>query len=353
MPNIFQKASTYFQENLPFVLYAKPNSTDVMGCFQQNNQLHESIDLSEKGFVFADFKGSQAILFPYNESKILTEKYEVDAHLFHTEKLKLSTDGKKAFELLVEKGINAIEEGKFEKVVLSRKETLSEGNFKFMEVYQKMLSAYPTAFRYCWFHPEIGMWMGATPEQLLKVEDSKFKTVALAGTQKFDENAEAIWEKKEKEEQQFVTDFILNELKAESASLNQTEPYTFQAGTIVHLKTDINGVFKSDFDLKKVIKVLHPTPAVCGLPKIVAKDFILKNEGYDRKFYSGFLGELNTNFLKSNNEDSDLYVNLRCMEIEQNKIHLYIGCGITKDSNPEKEYFETANKAMTMKKILK
>jgi isochorismate synthase len=40
------------------------------------------------------------------------------------------------------------------------------------------------------------------------------------------------------------------------------------------------------------------------------------------------------------------------MEIQQNKVHLYVGCGITKDSNPEKEYFETANKAMTMKAIL-
>lgn len=353
MPNIFQKASTHFQENLPFVLYAKPNSTDVIGCFQQNNQLYESIDFSEKGFVFADFKGGQAILFPYYESEILTEKYEVSDNLFHTEELKISKDGKEAFELLVEKGINAIEEGEFEKVVLSRKETLSEVNFEFMEVYQKMLSAYPTAFRYCWFHPEVGMWMGATPEQLLKVNDSKFKTVALAGTQKFDANSEAIWEKKEKEEQQFVTDFILGELAEEAEFLNKTQPYTFQAGTIVHLKTDINGVFKPDFNLKKVIKVLHPTPAVCGLPKQVAKDFILENEGYDRKFYSGFLGELNTNFLKSNNEDSDLFVNLRCMEIERNKIHLYIGCGITKDSNPEKEYFETSNKAMTMKKILK
>ena len=349
MPDIFQKASTHFQENLPFVLYAKPNSNAVIGFFQQNNELHLTVDFSKKGFVFANFIGSQTILFSEDECEVLHEKFELNADLFHTEKSKLSTDGKEAFQFLVEKGIKAIEKGKFEKVVLSRKETLVEKNFKFLEVYQNMLSTYPNAFRYCWFHPEVGMWMGATPEQLLKVEDSKFKTVALAGTQKYDANTEAIWEKKEKQEQQFVTDFILNELKAESASLNQTEPYTFQAGTIVHLKTDINGVFKSDFNLKKVIKVLHPTPAVCGLPKEETKDFILGNEGYDRKFYAGFLGELN--FSDSAN-DSDLFVNLRCMEIQHNQIHLYIGCGITKDSDPEMEYFETANKAMTMKEIL-
>ena len=353
MLNIFQKASNHFQENLPFVLYAKPNSTEVIGFFQQNNQLHLTVGFSEKGFIFADFKGENSILFPQNECVIQHQKYEVSNDLFHTEKLKLSTDGKDAFELLVEKGITAIQNDEFAKVVLSRKETLEEQTFDFLQVYQKMLSTYPTAFRYCWFHPEIGMWMGATPEQLLKVEDSKFKTVALAGTQKFETNTEAIWKVKEKQEQQFVTDFIVSSLESEVSSLLKTEPYTFQAGGIVHLKTDINGTFKSDFDLQKVIKILHPTPAVCGLPKELAKDFILKNEGYDRKFYAGFLGELNGKALKDNNEDSDLFVNLRCMEIEHNNIHLYIGCGITKDSIPEKEYFETANKAMTMKAILK
>lgn len=353
MPNIFQKASDHFKQNLPFVLYAKPNSTEIIGYFQQNKQFHQTADFFEKGFVFADFKGDQTILFPENECEVLIENFEVGESVFQTEESKLSTVGKDAFEALVQSGIKSIQTGEFEKVVLSRKETLIEVDFDFLEVYQKMLFKYPTAFRYCWFHPEIGMWMGATPEQLLRVEDSKFKTVALAGTQKFDNDIEAIWQQKEKQEQQFVTDFIVGELEAEAESLTQTEPYTFRAGNIVHLKTDITGVFKSDFDLKKVIKVLHPTPAVCGLPKEVAKDFIIKNEDYDRKFYAGFLGELNGNIIKNQNKDSDLYVNLRCMEIQQNQVHLYIGCGITKDSNPEKEYFETANKAMTMKEILK
>ena len=99
-------------------------------------------------------------------------------------------------------------------------------------------------------------------------------------------------------------------------------------------------------DLKQLISVLHPTPAVCGFPKLEAKKFILENENYNREYYSGFLGELNIH------DATDLYVNLRCMQIKNNQIHLYIGGGITKDSIPEKEWIETANKAMTMKKIL-
>ena len=349
MSSIFQKANTHFEQKLPFVIYCKPNSGEVIGFFQQTSELFSANDFLEEGFVFVSFDGSQTILFPYDKSEIIAEKLVVESRQDKNATVEISKDGKKNFENLVKKGVQAIENGSFEKVVLSRVESLVMNDFAFIETFEKMLSNYPAAFRYCWFHPEIGMWMGATPEQLLKIEDSKFKTVALAGTQKFENRSIAVWEEKETQEQQFVTDFIVSSLASEVNSLRQSQPYTFQAGSIVHLKTDIDGVFKANFNLKKVIKVLHPTPAVCGLPKEVSKEFILKEEGYDRKFYAGFLGEINQN----QQGDVDLFVNLRCMEIEQNQIHLYIGCGITKDSNPEKEYFETANKAMTMKEILR
>ena len=353
MNNIFEKASRHFHKQLPFVLYAKPNSTNLRGFFQQNNNLNLVKDYTEKGFVFADFEGNQSILIPESECEILNATFDFINKSVGSDNFSSSLDGKKEFENLVEKGVKAIESGVFEKVVLSRKETFENNDFDFLKVFEKMLFSYSNAFRYCWFHPQIGMWMGASPEQLLNVENAKFKTVSLAGTQNFQANSEVIWQKKEQDEQQFVTDFIISSLKSEVDSITITTPSTFQAGNVLHLKTDIKGVFKANFNLKKIVSVLHPTPAVCGLPKENAKQFILENEGYERKFYSGFLGELNWNIKLSKNEDSDLFVNLRCMEIEQHKVHLYIGCGITKDSNPEKEYIETANKAMTMKQILK
>jgi isochorismate synthase len=348
MTKIFEQAYDYFQQQLPFVLYCKPESSEMKGFFQNNKELHLTTEFSEKGFVFSNFVGSQSVLFPENECTILNEKWVSDADYDFALKNEVNADGKIAFEHLVQLAIDAINESKFQKVVLSRKETLTMNDFSFLEVFQKLRSTYPSAFRYCWFHPEIGMWMGATPEQLLKTESGTFGTVALAGTQKWEGDAEIIWHAKERQEQQFVTDFIVSGLKSEVESINKSEPYTFQAGKIVHLKTDINGVFASDFDVQKVLSILHPTPAICGLPRNSSRAFILENEGYDRKFYAGFLGEIH----RDQAGDLDLYVNLRCMEITDNRIHLYIGCGITKDSNPEKEYIETANKALTMKQIL-
>ena len=209
-----------------------------------------------------------------------------------------------------------------------------------------MLQNYKNAFVYVWFHPEIGLWMGATPERLINIKGSNFTTMALAGTQPFEGATDVIWQEKEQQEQQYVTDFILENIKEEVTISEVKGPYTIKAGSLLHLRTDIMGQLKEVNLLESLIKSLHPTPAVCGLPKETAKDFILQNENYTRSYYSGYLGELNVN------ENTQLFVNLRCMEVKDAKIALYIGGGITKGSIPEKEFEETVAKAMVMKKVL-
>lgn len=352
MSNLLQKAQEFLRKKMPFVIYSKPNETQIIGLFQKDDCLNYTEDFTEKGFVFAPFDGEKFILIPENSSEILIENYEriSDSNISElVEEINISA--KENFENLVQKGIEAINSDEFQKVVLSRTEAVSIENGDAILLFQKLLSNYPTAFKYCFFHPKVGLWLGATPEQFLKVNSDEIRTVALAGTQIFKEG-EIIWENKEKEEQQFVTDFILDNLNELVSVKIFTEPYTFRAGNIVHIKTDISAKLIDRKDLKKVIEILHPTPAVCGLPKQEAKEFILKKEGYNREYYAGFLGELNKDFAKNENDNSDLFVNLRCMKLQDKTANLFIGCGITKDSNPEKEFFETVNKSKTMKKIL-
>src|SRR5690606_27874522 len=124
------------------------------------------------------------------------------------------------------KGIDAIHSGTFQKVVLSRTEAVSLENADVIFLFQKLVATYKTAFKYCFFHPKIGLWLGATPEQLLKVNSNEIKTVALAGTQVFYEG-EIIWENKEKEEQQFVTDFISQNLDKFVSEKHMSDPYTY------------------------------------------------------------------------------------------------------------------------------
>ncbi len=168
----------------------------------------------------------------------------------------------------------------------------------------------------------------------------------MAGTHKVADSEGVIWKNKEKEEQQFVTDYIVEIFKNIASDVSVSKPYGVRAGNIWHIKTDISGILNSNFGLQKVIRLLHPTPAICGLPKDKSKIFILENENYARTFYTGFLGELNLE------NKTNLFVNLRCMEIYNSQAHLFMGCGITKDSIPEKEWEESVNKSATMKRVL-
>ena len=352
MNDFFSKIKQHYKKHLPFVMYSKPNSTSIFGLLQQNNTLHKISDYKEKGFVFASFDEKQLILIPENESEIITtEQLDLTFESVEIDDLNLDTAAKMQYESLVAKGVEAIKNDEFKKVVLSRREEVNLAEFDFVATFQHLIELYPTTFSYCFFHPEVGFWMGATPEQLLKANGNVFETMALAGTQKATLESDISWQQKEKDEQQYVTDFIVKRLREVASSVNVTEPYSVKAGSIWHIKTDISGVLNDNSTLEEVIDTLHPTPAVCGLPKKKAKVFIVENENYDRTFYTGFLGELNSSFAHSD-ISSDLFVNLRSMQIQDNKAVLYMGCGITKESIPEKEWEESVNKSMTMKRVL-
>jgi len=382
----FKELRFQLEKGLPFVAYRKPvipNSPGLIKAFlQKDPELYRTIDYLESGFVFAPFdeKGT-AILIPEEFSNYL----ETTFNNSETSKLsKIADPGNKENSIekekhikLVQKGIDSIKNKSFKKVVLSRKEIIqipSSTKPEPIEIFRDLTEKYPEAFAYIWFHPKIGLWLGATPETLLGLERNRFKTMALAGTQKYEGTLDVNWGEKEKEEQQLVTDSILEYLKPISEKIETTFPYTAKAGNLLHLRTDITGKINSkspvagkDAEFRVFISAIHPTPAVCGLPKGPAKKFILENENYNREFYTGFLGELNLKKTlqrsgnRKNRENqayasitktSALFVNLRCMKLEDNKAVLFVGGGITKDSNPVAEWEETSNKAQTMKRVL-
>lgn len=272
---------------------------------------------------------------------------------------------KQEFIDLVEKGITEIENGIFQKVVLSRtKQIVLPADFDVVATFDKLCEAYPSAFISAVSLPHLGVvWMGASPEVLVS-QDSEgiFRTMALAGTQSaYDSDgnlikpSEALWRQKEIEEQSFVTRYIINCLKKiRVREFEEEGPKTVIAGNLMHLRTDIiiDTVAINFPQLATVmLDLLHPTSAVCGMPKIPATEFILSNEGYDRDFFSGFLGPVNIQSSEREAE-SHIFVNLRTMKIEGNVATLYAGCGITADSNPEKEWNETEMKTQTLGKVL-
>ena len=193
----------------------------------------------------------------------------------------------------------------------------------------------------------LGTWIGSTPEIILSGHEKDWHTVALAGTMPMQgEVMPTEWSKKNKEEQAFVGEYIRKAVKKFGTKLTEKGPYTARAGQLVHLKTDFHFCLKDTNHLGNVLQELHPTPAVCGLPKEEACQFILDTESHDRLFYSGLIGWLDPE------GDTALYVNLRCMHIEGKTATLYAGGGILPESTADAEWEETQQKMNTMRNIL-
>jgi len=348
----FDKIESSYNSNLPFVVFRKPNEIEITAYIQNTEELIFLNSFKELGFVFAPFyKNEKKILFPIEKCSIITTKTSKEQRLDVNNddlifKVISDENSKENHIQLVQKGINFINNSTTKKVVLSREERVECSSFDSLNTLKKMLNNYKNAFVYLWFHPAIGLWMGATPERLINIADSKFKTMALAGTQLYKNTTNVVWKEKEQQEQQFVTDYILDQIRNSIKDIKISKPYSVKAGNLIHIRTDISGELKSDNLLEELVQSLHPTPAVCGLPKENATKFIVENEDYNRAYYSGYLGELNIKNI------TNIFVNLRCMQVENGIASIYIGGGITAESNPKKEWEETVSKAEVMKKVL-
>ena len=342
------KIESLHRLGLPFVIFRKPNS-DTIELFEQlNDELYFFNDeFFAEGFVMAPFNQfSQKSIF-LKADKAYQEKipsFTID--MPSKKNIPFDEEEKRNHIQLIEKAIATLKEGNLKKVVLSRKISLNH-KATLSEVFKKMIFQYPSAFCYLFFHPKVGIWIAATPEKLIDIQENNIYTMALAGTQPARANNHYLWKEKEKEEQQIVTDQIVNKLHEKVENLRISEVKTVKAGNVVYLCTDIFAQLKNDRFSFEIVNILHPTTAVCGFPDEEAKAFILENEPYNRSFYTGYCG-----VVRKENKSIDFYVNLRCMQIEENKVHIYVGGGILKESDAEAEWEETQNKAQTMFMIL-
>jgi isochorismate synthase len=243
----------------------------------------------------------------------------------------------------VEAAKEIIAETDLQKVVLARSKEQEINLTDLESVVLNLREQYPLAYVAVFFHPETGLWISATPELLLSTDASgTFKTVALAGTQKHDPSVpirNVSWTHKEIEEQALVCRYIINCFKTiRLREYVEQGPRTIQSGNLLHLKTEYTAN-TTEVNMQELgttmLQLLHPTSAVCGMPKKPAMDFIEQNEDFDRKLFSGYSGPVNMH------KETALYVTLRCAQIHANAITLYAGAGITADSVAEKEYQET------------
>jgi len=304
-----------------FLKFSLPNQTEW----------HEGIlssqgPESEQRFWMKPF-GGQAMGFSFKESESIqiqpiSEPFQPGFE-----------SSKSEYVHLVSQAIESCAHG-MKKVVCSRTKFVSANPENWKTWLVQLRAKFPKAFVYFAHIPGHGHWIGATPEVLIQKERNQMSTMALAGTKWGDEP----FEQKEFDEQQLVTDPILDDLDLGSGHAGLRYERSF--GEIRHLCTDI--VFDSARPIHEIAEALHPTPAVCGMPKQDARAFLARFEGYDRSLYTGYL------LIDGMAESSAAFVNLRCARIFQNGLRFYIGGGINKDSNPENEWEETERKLQVM-----
>ncbi len=230
-----------------------------------------------------------------------------------------------------------LRQGAFHKLVLARSQRvparLSAGT-----AFLRACALYPEAMASLCCTGPSGAWFGATPEILLAGEGLRWRTMALAGTKKADDQEP--WDEKNIEEQGIVARYIQERLAPFCRDIDAEGPRASRAGAVQHLRTDFSFTLAGGASPADVAEALHPTPAVCGVPKEEASRFIQASEGCQRRYYAGFLGPWS-------GSRGALYVNLRCMELAQDSVALYAGGGLLASSSLEKEWQETCQKMKT------
>jgi isochorismate synthase len=337
----------HFTAGLPFVLYKKPGASRIWALLQMDASLGSGIDLARPGFVMAPFDRENGPPVYLRADKRFTCTVKEGGGEWQGTDPVIDEVAREIHLDLVSRTKEALDKGPMEKVVVSRRFSVpAPGDI--VRTFFEMVRRYPNTFCYLWHHPEVGIWMGASPELLLRHHSGVCETLSLAGTRQADPDVSPpVWTTKERHEQALVTHFIeqrMKELRLEPRTGNARD---VRAGELWHLGTEIRTSVTAE-QAADLLHALHPTPAVCGIPADTAREFILDHENFNREYYTGFLGEVGM-------EEPgcfEFFVNLRCVQFRNGRAYIYVGGGITSDSTPESEWEETQAKSLVMLSLL-
>ena len=254
-------------------------------------------------------------------------------------------------ELLTD-AIGDMKAGKMEKVVMARETKLTLSS---PITAAELLSASQKVNHHCYhfmmaFSQHSG-FISSTPERLYLRQGTQLNSEALAGTVASHpddaiaaENAKWLMEdKKNQHENLVVVDDICQQLQGAVTGIDVSPAKVIRLRKIQHLYRSIVATLMAPSD-SDCLQRLQPTAAVCGLPRMVARQFLAKNEPFSRGWYAGTGGFLSVN-------KSEFAVSLRCAQIDGTHVSLYSGAGIVRGSDPAQEWEEIENKAAGLKSL--
>lgn len=260
------------------------------------------------------------------------------------------------WDSLIGETLEGLESGALKKVVLSREARLSllEGQLDpWMLLYHWQL-ANPRSYVFAFESDQGSLFFGCSPERLFRRVDRVVQSEALAGTTRrgIDCNEDLRLEQrllndsKNVHENRLVLDDIRMRLESICSDLEFDRSHSVvKLKTIQHLRQLIRGVLKDGVSDSQLLSLLHPTPAVGGEPREVAKDFIEEREVYSRGLYAGACGVLGK-------KRSDFTVLIRSALLEEQQLKVFSGAGIVNGSDARDEWQELNNKIGTVLSLL-
>jgi len=251
---------------------------------------------------------------------------------------------------LVKSALQGIAAGDFVKVVTAcRSQLTSDQPFELARILGALDDSYSDCKRFA-LEREGSVFVGATPELLVARSGRKVYTEALAGTKartvvSEDEQLRAalLHDDKERREHAHVITAIVDSLHG--CGVEAPEVFATQVRSlrnVHHLGTVISGVLREDRHVLALVRALHPTPAVCGLPREAASEFLATHEPTPRGLYAAPVGWFDAA------GDGEFWVAIRSALLRDRQAWLYAGAGIVAGSDPHREYEETAVKLRAM-----
>jgi isochorismate synthase len=257
-----------------------------------------------------------------------------------------------AFEERVAAALDRLQSDEsLEKVVVARRLSVSTSRpWRMVSTLDGLRRSYPECFEFAWRRGD-SVFLGATPERLVRVRGGRASTGALAGSarrgaeRREDERLgqALLHSKKDREEHDVVTRMIVETLDPISSDVRAEEaPELMKLSNVQHLYTRVDAELEHGIGIGEVAGRLHPTPAVGGMPRDAAVAAIGELEDFDRGLYSGFVGWIDSD------GDGDLAVAIRSGLLRGERAYLYAGGGIVPDSRPADEAAETRTKLGAM-----
>ena len=245
----------------------------------------------------------------------------------------------------------AVGRGRLDKAVLSRRVLLEASSaIDVTDVLRRLEASAPESTVFAVSRGP-RTFLGASPERLVSLHGRELRTMAMAGSARREAEtalddalgAELLASDKEREEHAVVVAMLREVLAPVTDELTiAPKPEVVRFRHVQHLVTPVVGRLRDDADVLTLVERLHPTPAVGGMPRELALELIAEEEAHERGWYAGPLGWIDRD------GDGEFVVALRSGVINGNQAALFAGCGIVADSDPEREWEESATKLLAL-----